>query len=119
MCNCKQQPELVDISNNQTDFKGRLHQLEVGNWVLLMSCPDCKQLWKVDEWDKYRTCYAVKVPSQENWEAYDSESLVKEQIIKNHGGLTSDECLSAGCNLKQVKSSAFCVNHLYIGGTRA
>ena len=82
MCNCKEQPILIDISNNYSDFKSKLNQLEVGNWVLLMQCPDCNQFYKVDEWDKYQTCYAVKIPSSENWESFDSESIIKEQMVQ-------------------------------------
>jgi len=82
MCNCKEQPALIDISNNHSDFKSKLNQLDAGNWVLLMQCPDCKQLYNVDEWDKYQTCYAVKIPSSENWEAFDSESLKKIKLFK-------------------------------------
>jgi len=88
MCNCKVQPTLIDISNNHSGFKSKFIQLDVGNWVLLMQCPDCKQLYKVDERDKYQTCYAVKIPSSENWEAFDSETLIKEKIVQNRGGLT-------------------------------
>ena len=119
MCNCKEQPALIDISNNHSEFKSKLSQLDVGDWVLLMQCPDCKQLYKVDEWDKYQTCYAVKIPVSEKWESFDSESVIKEKMIQNRGGLTNDPCMWAGCEFKQVKGSAFCVNHLYSGGTRA
>lgn len=119
MCHCKEQPVLVDITNEHSAFKSKLTQLDVGNWVLLMACPDCNQLWKVDEWDKYQICYAVKVLTQENWESFDNESLIKEQMVKNRGGLEKENCRWSGCNFKQVKGSAFCVNHLYEGGTRA
>ena len=119
MCNCKEQPSLIDISNNHSDFKSKLNQLDVGDWVLLMQCPNCKQLYKVDEWDKYQTSYAVKVPTSKNWETFDSESLIKEQMIQHRGGLANDSCMRVGCNIKQVKGSAYCVHHLYLGGTRA
>ncbi|MBQ0806996.1 MAG: hypothetical protein KBT55_03405 [Porticoccus sp.] len=119
MCNCKEQPVLIDISNNHSDFKSKLNQLDAGDWVMLMRCPDCAQFYKVDEWDKYQTCYAVKISSSQNWESFDSVSLVKEQIVINHGGLTSEPCMWSGCETKQVKGSAYCVNHLYSGGTRA
>ncbi|MDX2425669.1 MAG: hypothetical protein QNK15_05380 [Cycloclasticus sp.] len=84
-----------------------------------MRCPECGQYYKVDEWDKYQTCYAVKIPSQDNWESFDSESLIKDQMTVNRGGLTNDSCMWSGCNLKQVKGSAYCVNHLYSTGARA
>ena len=119
MCNCKEQPTLVDISNNHSDFKSKLNQLGVGNWVLLMQCRDCKQLYKVDEWDKYQTCYAVKILSSDNWESFDSESIIKEQMVQKRGGLTNDPYMWSGCDIKQVKGSAYCVNHLYSGGARA
>ncbi len=119
MCNCKEQPTLIDISNYHSEFKSKLSQLEVGNWVLLMQCPDCNQLYKVDEWDKYQTCYAVKIPSSVDWESFDSESIIKEQMVQNRGGLTNEPCMWSGCDINQVKGSAFCVNHLYSGGTRA
>ncbi len=75
-----------------------------------MQCPTCKQLWKVDEWDKYQTFYAVKIASQENWEEFDSRSLIEEKIIKNKGGLEKEYCMIAKCINKQVKGSAFCAN---------
>jgi hypothetical protein len=112
MCNCLEQPDLVDISNNHSEFKSKLSKLEVGKWVLLMSCPDCEQLWKVDEWDKYQNCFAFKIHSREDWEAFDSEALVKELMVKKRGGLTDSECLSSGCSLNQVKGSLLCQSSL-------
>lgn len=119
MCNCNDQPNLFDISNNNSDFKSKLNQLEIGDWVLLMQCPDCKQLYKVDEWDKYQTSYAIKLPSSKNWESFDSKSMIKEKMVKDRGGLSKEKCMWAGCHIKQVKGSAYCVNHLYEGGARA
>lgn len=39
MCNCKEQPALIDISNNHSDFKSKLGQLDVGKmfWGLYTS----------------------------------------------------------------------------------
>ncbi|AOS97372.1 hypothetical protein AUP74_03049 [Microbulbifer aggregans] len=119
MCNCKLQLELVDISNSHTDFKSKLDLLETGDWVFLMQCPECEQLWKVDEWDKYQQSYAVKISAKESWEEFDSTALIKAKIIENHDGLTSAECLWSGCTVKQVKGSAYCVNHLWSTGARA
>lgn len=119
MCNCENLKTLVDISNDYSAFKNKLEQLEVGAWVLLMQCLDCGQFWKVDEWDKYQSIYAVKVSNRHGWEEFDSEALIKERMIENRGGLTESECMQAGCGLKQVKGSAFCVEHLYKVGARA
>lgn len=119
MCNCSEQPILIDISNSHSGFKSKFEQLDVGDWVLLMQCPDCGQHYKVDEWDKYQTCYAVKIASQDNWKSFDSESLIKVKMVVNRGGLTNDPCMWSSCNLKKVKGSAYCVNHLYSTGARA
>lgn len=118
MCNCKEQPELIGLPNNYEGFKSKLNQQDVGSLVLLMSCPDCNQLWKVDEWNEYEACYAVKISSQENWEAFDSEILIKEQMIKNRGGLSQKYCMWLKCDSKQVKGGTFCVDHLWITGSR-
>lgn len=117
MCNCNEQDILVDITDNHTDFKNQMETLAHGNWVLLMECPKCQQLWKVDEWDKYQTLYAIKISSQENWEEIDSRSLIEERIIKNRGGLVAEGCMIAECNNNQVKGSAFCAKHMYESGT--
>lgn len=119
MRNCKEHPELIDISNDYSAFNHSLDQLDAGDWVLLMQCKLCKQLYKVDVWDKLQTIYAVKIPSKENWKAFKSEHLIKERIIKNRGGLTQSYCVWANCNEKQVKGSALCVNHIYSSGARA
>lgn len=119
MCNCKELPTLIEISNIYSDFKSNLKRLEVGDWVHLMECRDCSQLWKMDEWDKYQNIYAVKLSSKEGWQQYDNEPLIKEKMLQNRGGLSNQNCIWANCNLKQVKGSAFCINHLWQAGARA
>lgn len=118
MCNCKEQPELIEISSRFPDFMSSLNQLNVGDWLLLMSCPECQQLWRVDDMDKDQVCYAVKIPTQENWKEFDVESLIKEKMIENRGGLTQNYCMWTKCDFKKVKGSTFCVNHLWETGSR-
>jgi hypothetical protein len=109
---------LVDITNNHSAFQNTLNEVALGNWVKLMECPKCGQLWKVDEWDKYQVLYAVKVPAKEDWENFDSESLIKEKMVVNRGGLTESKCIWVGCKKIQVKGSAYCIDHLYKTGVR-
>jgi len=118
MCNCNNHNLLFDVTKEYSAFKNNLIVLAHGNWVLLMECPECKQLWKVDEWDKYQTLYAVKLPSKEDWEEYDNQSLIEERIVKNRGGFEKASCMMAKCNNNQVKGSAFCANHMYESGAR-
>ncbi len=84
-----------------------------------MQCPDCNQLYKTEEWDKYQTCYAVKIDSQEAWQIVDTDALIKERIVLQAGGLLPESCLRSGCNQQQVKGRVYCVHHLYLTGIRA
>ena len=118
MCQCQKLSELVDITNWHKEFKSNLNQISVGDWVLLMSCQECGQLWKVDEWDKYQTSYAVKLKSQENWESYNSDSLIKKHMIKNRGGLIDTICIYGGCKMQCVNGVVFCIEHLWDTGAR-
>lgn len=117
-CHCQQQVELVEISNQYSDFIARFTQVDLGNWVKLMECPRCGQLWKVDVYDKYQTVYAVKIPSKSDWEQFDSEARIKARMIENRGGLADKKCMWAKCKNRQVRGSAYCVDHLYASGAR-
>ena len=117
-CSCNKQQMLVDITSSHSSFKANLNEVEVGNWVMLMECLECNQLWKVDEWDKYQTLYAVKIQKRNGWEEFDSKSMIKEKMILNRGGLVDTKCMWAGCTKKQVVKSAYCIDHLYETGAR-
>lgn len=84
-----------------------------------MQCPDCNQLYKTEQWDKYQTCYAVKTGSQDAWRSLDTEALIKELIVLRAGGLLPEFCLQSGCDQQQVRGRAYCVYHLYLTGVRA
>ena len=118
MCNCKEQPALIGVSNNYVDFNSTLNQLDVGNGVLLMSCPDCNQLWRVSEGDKYEACYAEKISTPDNWEAFDSVPRIKAKMIEDRGGLTERYCMWSKCDKKQVKGDTLCIDHLWITRSR-
>ncbi|WP_409306625.1 hypothetical protein [Pectobacterium sp. B1J-3] len=113
MCTCIQRPEVMDISNHYADITATLKPLAAANWLLLMQCPDCLQLYSVDEWDKYLPCYAVKIADQHRWQQFDRTSLIKNYIIQQHNGLGSKPCIWAGCDIRQVKGSMYCIHHLY------
>lgn len=113
MCNCKQQPDVVNITNHYTAFSAPLIRLAAANWVILMQYPDCQQCYTVDEWDKYRAGYAVKIPCQQNWQSVDRDSQIKAYLVKHNGGFGSETCVWMGCAAKQVNGSAYCIEHLY------
>ena len=119
MCDCRTLPELIDITNRYSSFTKELDQIDSGDWILLMQCKSCKQMYRVDVWDKLQTIYALKITSEENWKTAKSENLIKERIIQNRGGITEDNCVWKDCDEKQVEGSAFCVNHIYSSGVRS
>ncbi len=118
MCNCKEQSELIDFFDDHVAFKAKLNEVDAAERLLLMSCPDCNQLWKVDNWDDYQPCYAVKISTQENWVNFDSNELIKEKMIENRGGLSGKYCMWSKCDGKQVKGETLCVEHLWNTGSR-
>ena len=107
------------MSKEGKELVAEFSELDVGNWVYLMKCPTCGQLWRVDEWDKYQPQYAVKLPTSENWQAFEAIPLIKKKIVENRGGISEQLCMWRNCNEKQVNGSAFCVDHLYETGARS
>ena len=118
-CTCSGRSDLVEIGQHYTAFVAGMRCLETADWVKLLQCPECGQLWRTDEWDKYQTLYARKLDSPEGWESADMESLIKLRIVENHGGLDTSSCLAKGCEQYALKGRAYCVDHFYETGTKA
>jgi hypothetical protein len=118
MCKCKDFGALVETSNSYNAFTEDLELISYGNWIKLMKCSICSQLWVVEEWDKYQAVHAVKISSDLNWESFDYSQQIKEKMIENRGGLGTNRCVHAGCSNMQVKASAYCIHHLYETGER-
>ena len=116
MCNCNEQVNVVDITDCHKGFQKGLIALAFGHWEKLMECSECGQLWKVNEFEKYQTLYAVKVPNLNDWENV-GNALIKEKIVQDRGVITEQECMYSGCTHQQVKDSAYCIDHLYETGT--
>src|SRR5450830_1005187 len=108
-CSCDNKPDLIEIGQNYTEFVSGMRHLEAGDWVKLLQCVACGQLWRTDEWDKYQTPYACKLVSREEWKSTDVESLIKESMVKNHGGLDTSLCLANNCQQYALKGRAYCV----------
>lgn len=118
-CNCASFGELVDISNDYRRFVDPLRLLDSGDWIKLMQCPACEQHWRVDEWDKYQTLYALKLASPTGWQQIDTAPVIKQRMLENHHGVDHVTCLAAGCALLALKGRAYCVDHFYATGARA
>ncbi|MDX9677568.1 hypothetical protein ACIOVC_01665 [Pseudomonas neuropathica] len=118
-CTCNGQDNLVDISQRYTAFVAGMRCLATGDWIKLLQCAGCGQLWRADEWDKYQTLYARKLDSPEGWESAEMETLIKLRMVENHGGLDTSACLAKDCQQPVLKGRAYCVDHFYETGARA
>jgi hypothetical protein len=118
LCPCKNLGTVAKVTDHQSFFKS-LNEIEIGNWVRLMECNSCSQLWAVKEWDKYQIQLATKIPlaNRTTWQEANTEGE-KEFLIKSRGGLTSEICAWARCGKPCVVGVAYCVDHLYETGTR-
>lgn len=117
-CSCSGRGDLVEIGHSYTEFIAGMRCLETGDWVKLLQCTSCGQLWRTDEWDKYQTLYALKLSSPEGWESTDMESLIKVRMVENHEGVNASLCLTKDCKQFALKGRAYCVDHFYETGAR-
>lgn len=118
-CNCSNLNRLVDVSDISPDFENNLTEISEGNWVKLMRCPSCGQLWRVDVWDKLQIQFAVKLDSEDGWEHVDTTALQKQFLLESRGGNEEGtSCIWAGCDLPAVKGVVYCIEHLYKTGAR-
>lgn len=115
VCRCSSQRALVEISQNYAEFVAGMRCLDTGDWIKLLQCAACGQLWRTDEWDKYQPLYALKLASSEGWKSIDMAPLIKERLLENHGGVDTSICLKQGCTQHALKGRAFCVDHFYEG----
>jgi len=118
-CSCDDSSALVDISQTYTEFVAGMLILETGDWVKLLRCSGCGQLWRTDEYDKYQTLYAYKLATREGWKSTDMKPLIKERILESHGCLDTSQCLAKDCKQPGLKGRAYCIDHFYETGARA
>jgi len=117
-CECDSLPDAFYLDRGPKDFEKKLKNLDAENWMHLSKCPNCGQLWIVDEWDKYSFQIASKTETRSGWEKNENLTLRKELLIKERGGLIDKECVWAGCSGKTVKGVAYCIEHLWKTGAR-
>jgi hypothetical protein len=115
-CECSQLPDIVNLDDHPAI--GRFDELETGDWVRLVRCPSCQQLWSVDEWDKYQTQFAVRIPQREGWREFDTTPFRRQYLVQARGGLTPERCIWQGCEQRRVQGVVYCANHLYQTGAR-
>lgn len=117
-CKCYSLSEVFYIDQGPNGFEKNLKQLDVENWMRLYQCPECGQLWAIDEWDKYSWQVVSKVTEIEGWADDQREKERKNLLLTERGGTTEEKCVWAGCNARAVKGVAYCLEHLWNTGAR-
>ena len=115
-CTCSQLPDIVKLDSHS--HIGHFDELETGNWVRLVRCPRCGQLWSVDERDKYHVPFAIRIPQREGWLEFDTTPLRRQYLTQSRGGLTDEKCIWLGCEQRRVRGVVYCADHLYQTGAR-
>jgi hypothetical protein len=59
-CECSELPEIVKLDAHPT-IERNSDELEKGDWIKLVCCRACGQLWRLNEWDKYQIQFAFKI----------------------------------------------------------
>src|ERR1700756_5578228 len=101
-CCCSQLPEIIRLEDYPNIGKDS-DELEGGNWVRLVRCRSCGQLWSLDECDKYQRQFAIKIARQDGWQQFDTTQLRKNFLVKSRGGLADEKCIMQGCNGQRVR----------------
>jgi hypothetical protein len=114
-CECSHLPDVVKLDSYPSI--GRFDELETGDWNRLVRCPHCGHLWSVDEWDRYYTQFAFKIPKREGWRELDA-ALRRQYLIQSRGGLADEKCIWKGCEQRRVRGVVYCADHLYKTGVR-
>ncbi len=86
---------------------GSIDEINDG-WRKVLSCPECSQVWLVDEYDKVQSLFALKIDSPDDLSESKFLDIHKRFLIKEHGGETRETCLMAHCENRAVKDFAFC-----------
>lgn len=116
-CQCSQLTTIVRLDDFPR-FGSGLEELETGDWVRLVRCRECGQLWWLDEWDKYQRQFAIKIPQRNGWRDFDTTPLRQEFLVRSRGGLTNERCIWAGCDGRRVRGVVYCADHLFKTGAR-
>jgi hypothetical protein len=117
-CDCGEQPSVRQVNGAVDNLFPGFDHVDAGGWKALLKCPSCGQLWTVDEWDRYHLQLVVKIADAAHWQASD-EAQRKAHLAESRGGTGEMNCMWNDCERRQLKGSAFCVDHLFATGARS
>jgi hypothetical protein len=114
-CECSQLPQIFNIENYYSRLMTHLEIIDQkdGGWLKLFKCSVCNQHWQVDLIDRLQVNCAIKIDDSVEWQNFDDKSIRIQYLISSRGGLSEEECVTAGCKNKALKSLAHCPKHAY------
>jgi len=116
-CACGGHAAEIRVDGTIKQLYPKFETIESADWCSLLRCPDCGQLWAVDEWDKYQVQLAIKLLGVIEWQQ-DNISRRKAFLLRSRGGYESGKCFWMSCAGRQIKGSAYCLDHSYAVGMR-
>lgn len=84
----------------------------------IKKCNLCGQHWQVDEADRSRNGWALRIDPPQSWENFDEAAVLAPQLLKIYGGNSSETCAQYPCKAKAMKELAFCPSHAVERGIR-
>src|SRR5215204_6582002 len=109
-CECFRLPDIVKLDEHLAI--SRFDEFETDDWVRLVGCPRCGQLWSVDGSDGRTRTFAIKMPRREGWREFDTTPFRRQYLVQSRGGLTDEKCIWQGCEHRRVRGVAYCADHL-------
>ncbi len=116
-CACSSLADAFYPDEAPAGFIDSLQEGVYANGCRLCTCRRCGSLWAVDEWDKFAVQVVSRVRDGAHWESA-AESGRKTALVRSRGGVGVEECVWKDCTGRRVEGSAYCIHHLYAGGTR-
>jgi hypothetical protein len=115
MCNCQSLSECVEAVPTRNNFVGTFTKLDHSTklWAELFVCNICGQHWIVEEGAEMdrRSNKAFKISSPDNWLEHDTNPALANWLVKQHGGVSEQQCMFAGCEKMALKNMVVCVVH--------
>lgn len=114
-CECNQLPRIFNIETYRNRLMAHLvlTDQKEGGWLRLYKCSVCDQYWQVDLIDRLQVNCAIRIDNPAAWQNFDDKPVRVQYLIDSRGGLSTDECVMAGCKNKALQSLAYCPQHAY------
>lgn len=118
MCKCSELEDVVRYKRDLSNAISCMPQLPEAprrweRYINYRKCPDCGQIWKVNEFNQAVTQLAIKVPPGVTWDRFDDTELRFGFFRKINCEDGDEVCLWAGCDRKVLLGKHICAQHAF------